>query len=139
MIILGINTILFFAFGSYSQTSNAFEIWLAKPYWLWVSLGVVGVIAFMSFLRSWQLNKKPDAIADMVGAVPVDWHTQNPQLKQLINIVEEISIASGTPIPRVYLMPNEMAINAFVSGLKPSSTCLVVTIFFMETCELIYV
>lgn len=101
--------------------------WLTTPYWLWISAATLLVIIISSLWRSYQLNQKPDAIARMVNATPVALNTQQPKEKQLVNLVEEISIASGVPIPKIYIMQQESNLNAFVSGIKLDQTCLVVT------------
>ncbi|MDR1529699.1 MAG: M48 family metallopeptidase [Burkholderiales bacterium] len=48
-------------------------------------------------------------------------------IQRFRNIVEEMSIASGTPAPALYWLPNESSINAFVAGLSPSDAVLAVT------------
>ena len=44
-----------------------------------------------------------------------------------INIVEEMSIASGIPVPQMYIMEKEATINAFVAGYKPGESVVVIT------------
>ncbi|HBC20228.1 MAG TPA: protease, partial [Alcanivorax sp.] len=53
--------------------------------------------------------------------------TRHSDEKKLINVVEEMSIASGIPAPQLYVLDKEEAINAFVAGFRPSETVLVVT------------
>ena len=63
----------------------------------------------------------------MLGARPIDPDTRHSDEKKLINVVEEMSIASGIPAPQLYVLDKEEAINAFVAGFRPSETVLVVT------------
>ena len=63
----------------------------------------------------------------MIGARRVVPDTKDINERRLVNVVEEMSIASGTPVPRIYVLDNEPAINAFVAGLRPTETVLVVT------------
>jgi len=111
------------------QTTEPYSIgdWLAQPYWIYFSLSISALILITSLLRSWQLKSTPDAIARMVQATPVSLNTKDAQKRRLINVVEEMSIASGVPIPKLYVMEAETGINAFVAGLEPESILLVVT------------
>jgi Zn-dependent protease with chaperone function len=67
------------------------------------------------------------AVALSAGAVPVDPTTSDPQLRRLLNIVEEMSIASGVPVPRVFLLEQEPGINAFAAGYTPADATITVT------------
>jgi len=67
------------------------------------------------------------SVAKMVNARPVDLNTQDINEKRFINVVEEMSIASGMAIPKLYIMDNEEGINAFVAGIKPDDTVMVAT------------
>ena len=51
----------------------------------------------------------------------------HPEAPQLLNVVEEMQIAAGLPVPpRVYLIDNP-APNAFAVGIKPERACVAVT------------
>lgn len=47
--------------------------------------------------------------------------------RRLLNVVDEMALASGQPVPRIYLLHREDAINAFVAGWSPQDTALCVT------------
>lgn len=65
-------------------------------------------------------------VAESVGAELVDPYTQNHKERQLINIVEEISLATSLPVPPVYILEvNE--INAFAAGTSPDNAAITVT------------
>ncbi|MFC7483801.1 M48 family metalloprotease [Luedemannella flava] len=66
-------------------------------------------------------------VARELGGVAVPTDTQDPQLRRLRNVVEEIAIASGTPVPEVYVLPDEAGINAFAAGWNSSSAAVAVT------------
>jgi Zn-dependent protease with chaperone function len=66
-------------------------------------------------------------VARELGGVLVPQDTQDPQLRRLRNVVEEIAIASGTPVPEIYVMPNEKGINAFAAGWSTSDAAVSVT------------
>src|SRR5690606_27984221 len=55
-----------------------------------------------------------------------------PAERQLVNIVEEMAIASGIPVPELFVLDEEAAINALVAGYRPTETCVIVTRGAME-------
>lgn len=101
--------------------------WFAGPYWMYATLGTVFVIASGSTARLVALAGGGRAVAEMVKARLVNTDTADPDERRLVNIVEEMSIASGVPVPELYVMDDEHGINAFVAGYKPTETVLVVT------------
>ena len=66
-------------------------------------------------------------VAQSVGAVPVDPSTSDPRLRRFVNIVEEMSIASGVPVPRLFVLEQEPGINAFAAGYSPADAAITVT------------
>lgn len=125
MIVAAINAIFYFALAS--QSINVSSDWFSQPYWIYISFGTIGLIIVTSLFRTWQINSNPTAIIKMVDASYVSMDTKDPNEKQLVNLVEEMAIASGMPIPQIFIMKKEQGLNAFVSGLKPSAAILVVT------------
>ncbi len=69
----------------------------------------------------------PSAIASLVGGVPVDRATQDAGERRLVNVVEEMAIASGLPVPAIYVLPDESGINAFAAGFTPDRALIAVT------------
>lgn len=67
-------------------------------------------------------------VAESMGAYPVNEEIADeyPQAQQLLNIVEEISISSGLPMPDVYIIPADQ-INAFAAGTKPDNSAVAIT------------
>ncbi|MBM4153131.1 MAG: peptidase M48, partial [Kiritimatiellaceae bacterium] len=68
-----------------------------------------------------------EGIATMMGGRAVHPESTDFFEKRLRNIVEEMAIASGIPVPSVYLLPRESGINAFVAGFNPSNATIAVT------------
>ena len=62
-----------------------------------------------------------------MGAVPVDPTTTDPRLRRYVNVVEEMSIASGVPVPRLFVLEQEDGINAFAAGYAPADAAITVT------------
>jgi Zn-dependent protease with chaperone function len=78
----------------------------------------------------WEMNKLRaggDAVAQMVGARLVDATTRDLLERRLVNVVEEMALASGTPVPRVYVMDAEPGINAFAAGHTVNDAVIAVT------------
>ncbi len=120
---LAVYVILFLS----SMEKFSIRQWLQSPL-CWAIAGItLLVIVGGSLLRITQLGKGGISVALMAGATPLDPATQNPKERILINVVEEMSIASGTSIPRIFVMQDEMGINAFVAGTEPRNTILAVT------------
>ncbi|MEZ5406341.1 MAG: M48 family metallopeptidase [Verrucomicrobiia bacterium] len=56
------------------------------------------------------------SVAAMLGGQPLNLHTTDPAERRLINVVEEMAIASGVPMPEIYILDQEKTINAFAAG-----------------------
>lgn len=65
-------------------------------------------------------------VAESVGAQEVDPQTNHPKIKQLLNVVEEIAVASSLPMPAVYIL-NAKEINAFAAGMTHNDAAITVT------------
>ena len=74
-----------------------------------------------------ELKGGGSTVARSLGGILIDPSTRDPHQRQLLNIVEEMSIASGVPVPPVYIMPNEKGINAFAAGYAPGDAVIGVT------------
>ncbi len=85
------------------------------------------IIAGGMLFKTLSLRQGGAAVAAAVGAVPVDPTTTDPQLRRLVNIVEEMALASGVPAPRLFVMPREPGINAFAAGFTPADAAIAVT------------
>ncbi|MEM7207669.1 MAG: M48 family metallopeptidase [Pseudomonadota bacterium] len=134
LIIVAVNAVVFLIarFGGcemLSTTCETFSLthWLDQPVWLIISLITLLVIVIGSIKRMHQLRQGGDAIAEWSGATRLDMHSQKQRDRVYINVAEEMAIASGMPLPSLWVMENEGAINAFVAGLQPTEAALVVT------------
>jgi Zn-dependent protease with chaperone function len=102
--------------------------------WLWntqlflgVAAGTWLVILLGSLMKTAQLGKAGSAVALLLGGRPVNPLAAGPDERKLLNVVEEMSIASGTPVPEVYLLGEEKSINAFAAGTTPKNAAIGVT------------
>lgn len=89
-----------------------------------VTLAVIGM---GSLYRIASLRGGGESVALQMGGVPVPEDTTDLNLRRLRNVVEEIAIASGVPLPKVYVLEHESAINAFAAGYSPSDAVIAVT------------
>jgi len=85
-----------------------------------ILLAITLIQILVSFGRGYKI------VLSSVEARQVDENTQDLEEKQLLNIVEELSISAGMAKPQVYVMPDE-SINAFATGSKPEKSYVCVT------------
>ncbi len=121
LIILGVYTVF-----SLLINANGNGFW-DPALFLYVGGGTLLVIASGTLYKVSQLSAGGSKVAELLGGKPVDPHTIEPAERMLINIVEEMSIASGLPVPQIYILDREKAINAFASGLTPDDAVIGVT------------
>lgn len=95
-------------------------------HFLWINLAVVLLILAGTAYKIFALSGGGDAVAQMLDGQPVFKDDPDPGRRQLLNIVEEMAIASGVPVPQVYVLP-EQGINAFAAGFDQSDTIIGVT------------
>jgi Zn-dependent protease with chaperone function len=97
------------------------------------ALGAAIVIFSVSAWHMVQLSSGGKAVAEMVGARRIPPDTADPLERRLVNVVEEMSIASGVRVPAVYVMDGEPGINAFAAGYEVSDSIVAVTRGTLET------
>ena len=85
---------------------------------------VLLVITSGSLYKVAVLSQGGEGIALMLGGRPVDPSTTDPSERKLLNVVEEMAIASGIPVPPVFLLDHEPGINAFAAGFSPSDAVI---------------
>jgi Zn-dependent protease with chaperone function len=92
-----------------------------------VTAATLGVVGLASLYKWSQFRAGGSAVAESVGARRIEPHTTDLHERRLLNVVEEMAIASGVPMPTVYLMEEESSINAFAAGLTTSDAAVCVT------------
>jgi Zn-dependent protease with chaperone function len=95
--------------------------------YLWGALGTGGVILLVSIWNVSKLGGGGAAVAQMVGARRLESGTTDLLERRLLNVVEEMAIASGIRVPAVYVMDGEAGINAFAAGWSVSNSVVAVT------------
>jgi len=91
------------------------------------SLAMLGVILGGSLWRMHELRAGGVAVADMVGARILPPSSTVPRERRLLNVVEEMALASGLAVPQVAVLDDEDGINAFAAGFGPGDAVVTVS------------
>ena len=94
---------------------------------LFSTIVVLGTIGISSLARTVSLAAGGSKIAEQLGGTRVGADTADPLKQRLRNVVEEMAIASGVPVPQVYVLEREAGINAFAAGYSPANAAVAVT------------
>ncbi|MBU0716566.1 MAG: M48 family metallopeptidase [Verrucomicrobia bacterium] len=105
---------------------------IARNWWradllMLVATITIGIIILGSLYKIITLSQGGEAVARMLGARLVPPATTDLQERRLLNVVEEIALASGTPVPRVFVLDNENSVNAFAAGFSTRDAVIGVT------------
>jgi Zn-dependent protease with chaperone function len=127
--------VITFAMRAYFENSELFVGGATWNDWMAAHLGLVGAIvggtlASMVLASGWRaasLAGGGGQVARMLGATEVSGEGNDPLQRRLVNVVEEIALASGLPVPEIFVLEQEAAINAFASGLEHSNAAITVT------------
>ncbi|MBX3419104.1 MAG: M48 family metallopeptidase [Pirellulaceae bacterium] len=90
--------------------------WAIGQILLMTSAAVIVVVGSGMLLKFAELSKGGKVIADLVGGRRLLPNSTHPAERRLLNIVEEMALAAGMPVPPVYVLDNESGINAFAAG-----------------------
>ncbi|MDF3932327.1 M48 family metallopeptidase [Pseudomonas citronellolis] len=92
----------------------------------WVAVVVVGVVVVGAWYKQRQLRLGGRTVAERLGGRLISLDARDAEERRVLNVVEEMAIASGTPVPPVYLLEDN-GINAFAAGLTPRDAVIGVT------------
>jgi Zn-dependent protease with chaperone function/uncharacterized tellurite resistance protein B-like protein len=121
---------IFTGLGSRHHTDYGEQVQLVlwnPQLFLVATVGTLAVIALGSGFKTLELAQGGSTVATMLGGRLVDPTTTDPDERKLRNVVEEMAIAAGVPVPQVYLLPEERGINAFAAGHSTSDAVVAVT------------
>jgi len=122
---------------TYSTTvgaANGFPAALAAQparVWIGISCVVIGVVAGASAVKYLSLRSGGRAIVEMLGGRQIDPATTVIAERRLLNVIEEMAIAAGMPVPAAYVI-DEPAINAFAAGYSTDDAVIGVTAGTLE-------
>lgn len=121
-----------FSISEYSQSQAAptdIRSWIEADAGslIMVSLGIIVFIGLASLYRVMTLRGGGSKVAVALGGTHVDANHPDRRVRRLVNIVEEMAIASGLPVPEVYVLEQESGINAFAAGHQSEDAAVAVT------------
>ena len=93
---------------------------------MFISAGVTSIILLGSLYKVLSLSGGGARVAEMMDAELIVEDSGDANKQKILNVVEEMAIASGTPVPPVYLLDEE-GINAFAAGYKASDAVIGIT------------
>ncbi len=111
------------------QNTSLLHAWLSNLSWdllLKVSAVIVATVVGASLFRAFQLKRGGEAVASSLNGQLLNADNANAQQKVLLNVVEEMAIASGMPVPTVYVF-DQPGINAFAAGYQPTDAVIGIT------------
>ena len=102
------------------------------------ALGGVAVLTLLlivgaTLYRTARLASGGGRVAEELGGVLVTPDNPDPKHRRLMNVVEEMAIASGMPVPAVYVLEQERSINAFAAGFSVDDAAIAVTRGTLDT------
>ena len=138
-IVMAMNLVMLIAFGRFTAPGQPLfspDFWVANgQIVIWTSAITVLVIVLASGYRSAQLRSGGGQVARELGGVEVTGENNDPLRRRLRNVVEEMAIASGVPVPQVFVLEHEPGINAFAAGWAPGDAAVAVTRGALETLD----
>ncbi len=135
--VVGIIAALYFFFALLLQDQYGGSFWQHGPrfagsFWqpktlAWVMGCTLLTSGLACLIKISSLRAGGSAVAELVGAVEVNYSTTHVLERKYINVVEEMAIASGVPVPAIYIMEDESNINAFAAGYSIDDAAVAVT------------
>jgi Zn-dependent protease with chaperone function len=109
--------------------SESWSDWLAGNFGLVAAItaGTLVIMGLASLYRSATIASGGGQVARLVGATQVHGEGSDPVQRRLVNVVEEMALAAGVPVPEIYILEQEAAINAFAAGRTPADAAITVT------------
>ncbi|XQU07441.1 M48 family metallopeptidase [Halomonas sp. LY9] len=115
--------------GAHSQPQPTLQGMMALLSWellASVAVGVVALVGLGGLFKRRQLRRGGKAVAEALGGRETNLNTRDSDERRILNVVEEMAIASGTPVPSVYVLEEE-GINAFAAGYQPGDAVIGIT------------
>ena len=132
-IVVAINLVILVALGFFSFDAETASVPFGQvvrdnlPMMGGAALASVAFILLASLFKMASLKAGGGQVARQLGGTQVDGSTRDPLKRRLFNVVEEIALASGVPVPEIYVLDQEAGINAFAAGYTPSDAAVAVT------------
>ena len=131
MIVLGVTLIVGAALFMFDNTSygGSFANFAAQRTGLLLGIAVFAALLIVgaTAYKTAALSSGGGRVATDMGGTLVPPNVQDPLRRRLRNVVEEMAIASGMPVPEIYVLEQENGINAFAAGYAPGDAAIAVT------------
>ncbi len=89
--------------------------------------GTLAVMGLASLYRAATIARGGGQVARLLGATEISSEGTDPLQRRLVNVVEEMALAAGLPVPEIYVLEQEAGINAFAAGMSPTNAAITVT------------
>ena len=99
------------------------EIWWNPQIFMEITGAVCLIIFLGAGVQRLRLGGTGKSVAEALGGQPLQGATENADEQKLRDVVDEMAIASGMPVPPIYIL-QEDAINAFAAGKNPQDAVL---------------
>ena len=93
----------------------------------YIGIGTLIVVGGATAMKIMELSAGGEVVAKSLGGRRIEPGSTDPVDRQVLNVVEEMAIASGMTVPDVYMLDNENRINAFAAGLSVNEAVIGVT------------
>jgi Zn-dependent protease with chaperone function len=131
VIVLGVTAIVGFALFNFSMRDYGYTPgqFIREQAAVLVGTGLITTLFIFgsSLYKTSRLSAGGGRVAVDMGGTLVPTNVQDPLRRRLRNVVEEMAIASGVPVPEIYVLEEERGINAFAAGFSPSDAAVAVT------------
>ena len=93
----------------------------------WVTVGTLFSTALGCAYKMYLLSGGGPAVAELLGGRKIQENTADLDEKRLRDVVEEMAVAAGAPVPEIYVLDCERGINAFAAGNAREDVAISVT------------
>jgi len=123
LIVAGIILIVAIAFHMIGETGRPIDTSVLITTAILTILLIIGATVY----KTARLSSGGGRVALDMGGTLIPANVQDPLRQRLRNVIEEMAIASGVPVPEIYVLEEEMSINAFAAGFTPDDAAIAVT------------
>ncbi|MBM4311536.1 MAG: M48 family metallopeptidase [Deltaproteobacteria bacterium] len=119
--------VIIMGFSSAAEPGSARMVWYNPGLFAWVALACLTVISCGSLIKWIALRQGGPAVAESLGGREIIPGAADARERVLVNVVEEMALASGVPVPAIYVLDQEAGINAFAAGYSSEDAVVAVT------------
>ncbi len=114
-------------FPNWDAAGTTPELWDPLLLFL-VAAGTLIIVGGASFCKTLELADSTGAdVAKQLGGREISPASDAADERRLVNVVQEMSLASGVPVPRIFVLENELGINAFAAGTRKNRAAIAVS------------